>query len=276
MCGCTPSYSIKTDATNYREKLSIEKKDIDFYNGEYIGPDKYCFPPIDNRICKSNNHVQLYKPTKNLKLEDFSISIKDTSGVTSKTVKDMAYLTAAELAEQRGFKTFTVLHSIDTAACNSIYSTNTYGNFSGDMYSGRSYLSKDVICSNIYDIEILLYDDNDDLKKGVLIGSPQFLQPFESLYIGTTPGLYEEYLQRHIDFLEQETKYPKNVNTSGYITKNNAWKTQYDIHGLAGELRKLYSISDKLPYSFTDERERSKKSIDDKNADPIEKFKVTK
>ena len=167
-CGCTPSYRVMTDATNYRENLSIEKKDLEFYIGEYAGPRKNCFPPIENSVCPNYTSNEVYKPTKELKMENFSISISDHSGTTSKVVKDMAYLTAAELAEQRGFKTFTVLDTLEIHTCSSIYSVNTYGNVTGNTYSGTSYLSEDAICSNNYSMDLLLYDENDDLKKGIL------------------------------------------------------------------------------------------------------------
>jgi hypothetical protein len=270
MFGCTPSYRVKTDATNYREKLSIKKMDYEFFIGKYIGPENNCFPPIEYSVCPNYSSDEVYKPTKELKMENFSISISDTSGVTSKVVKDMAYLTAAELAEQRGFKTFTVLNSMETNACSSMYSVNTYGSVTGNTYSGTSYLSKDAICANNYSIYVLFYDESEDLKRGVLFRSPRSrLQPDKSLYIGTTPGLYEEYL-------EQRVKYPPIGNTTGFIPEKNAWKIHYDIKGLTGELRKLYGILEILPYSFEDERVSNRKSDEKKNAVPIEKFKVIK
>lgn len=129
LCGCTPSYRIQTNVTNYRENLTIEKKDYDFYNGDYVGSGKNCFPPIENRICPNYTKNEIYKPSKELKMELFSIRIKDNSVATSKVVKDMAYLTAAELTEQRGFKTFTIPYTIENYTCGSIRSVNTYGTF---------------------------------------------------------------------------------------------------------------------------------------------------
>ena len=67
LCGCTPSYRIRTDATNYRGNLTIEKKDYDFYNGDYVGSGKNCFPPIENRICPNYTKNEVYKPSKKLK-----------------------------------------------------------------------------------------------------------------------------------------------------------------------------------------------------------------
>lgn len=276
VCGCTPSYRVKTDATNYREKLSIKKRDIEFFNGEYVGPNRNCFPPIENNICSDYASGEVYKASKELKMEEFTISISDTSAMASKVVKDMTYLTAAELTEQRGLKTFTVLNTLETSSCSSMYSVNSYGSVTGNAYSGTSYLSNDTLCANSYTMNVLLYDHIDDLKRGVLYRMPRNrLQPFKSLYIGTTPGLYEEYLDQRKEYLEQRAKFSNDVYSTGYVSERDAWKSRYDINGLSRELRNQYEIIEKLPYNFEDERESKIKSIEQQSADPIEKFKVT-
>ena len=68
--GCsTPSYLVITDASNYREKLTITRSSLTFYNGEYIGSEKNCFPPIENRICEDPKGEEVYKAGKKLKME---------------------------------------------------------------------------------------------------------------------------------------------------------------------------------------------------------------
>ena len=206
-------------------------------------------------------------------MELFSISVEDISVMTSKVVKDMAYLTVAELAEQRGFKTFTILYTIEIYACSSMQSVNTYGTFSGNTYSGTSYLNDKAICSNRYNINVLLYDEQSDLENGILFRNnwlpSQSLQPFEYLYVGTTPGLDEEFFERkHKDLQERKT--------TSFDVNRNAWKTRYDIKGMAEELKKQHGLTEKLPYTFEDEREKHKKQKEEENADPIEQYKFTK
>ncbi len=95
------------------------------------------------------------------------------------------------------------------------------------------------------------------------------MQPFEYLYVGTTPGLDEEFFERkHKDLQERKT--------TSFDVNRNAWKTRYDIKGMAEELKKQYGLTEKLPYTFEDERERHKKQKEEENADPIEKYKLTK
>lgn len=275
LCGCTPSYRIQTDAYNYREKLKIEKKDYEFYNGEYVGSEKNCFPPIENRICPNYTKNEIYKPSKELKMELFSIIIKDNSVMTSKVVEDMAYLTAAELTEQRGFKTFTIPYTIENYSCNSIRSVNTYGTVYGNRYSGTSYLNNENMCVNSYSIEVLLYDDQDDLRNGILyrnndnLLSSNKLYPFRYLYSGTTPGLEDEFLKQELEFLQSQSPVRFKVD-------RDVWKTHYDIKNMAEELKKKYGLTKKMPYTFEDERERHKKQKEQENADPIEKYKITK
>lgn len=270
LCGCTTSHSIRTDATNYRENLTIEKNDYDFYNGYYVGSGKKCFPPIENRICPNYTTDEVYKPSKELKMELFSIRIKDTSVTTSKVVKDMAYLTAAELAEQRGFKTFTPLYTRENYSCSSTQSVNTYGTFSRNTYSSTSYLNDNLICGNLYNITVLLYNEQSDLENGVLYrNKSNTLYPFQYLYVGTTPDLYENFLEMKLKDLQEK-------QTSNFEVNHNAWKTRYDIKGMAEELKKQYGLTERLPYTFEDERERHKKQKEQENADPIEKYKITK
>jgi hypothetical protein len=276
LCGCTtPSYRIRTDATNYRGNLAIEKRDYDFFNGDYIGSGKNCFPPIDNRICPNYTTKVLYTSSKELKMELFSITIRDTSVMTSKVAKDMAYLTAAELTEQRGFKTFTIPYTTEYYTCDSIRSVNTYGTFYGNTYSGTSYLNDNKICANNYNINVLLYDDESDLKNGILYRdnslSSDRLQPFTYLYVGTTPGLEEEFssLKQKLENSYEGKRYRFDVTP-------NAWKTNYAIKSMTEELKKQYGLTEKLPYTFVDEQEKQKKKKEQQNADPIEKYKITK
>ncbi len=267
LSGCTPSYRVVTDASNYREKLTIKKKDITFYNGEYIGSSIKCFPPIENRICEDYTKGEIYKPTKELKMEEFEITINDHSTFASKIVKDMAYLTGAELTEQRGFKTFTVPYSLQSVACTSIYSVNTYGTIQNNSYSGSSYLSNDGICANSYTINVLMYDSQEDITRGVLYRSngykSSYLYPYKYLYAGVSLGLDQELRDKTIKILESNKGVMPQV-------ERDAWKIHYDVKRLSEELRKQYGLAEKLPYSFTDERDKHK----EQQADPVEKYKI--
>lgn len=283
LCGCSPpKYMVKTDATNYREKLIIKKINLTFYNGEYIGPEKNCFPPIANRICVIPEGGEVYKPDKKLKMEAIEIRIKDTTAMISKVVKDMAYLTAAELAEQLGYKTFTVTETVENISCGlPSNSVNTHGNMVGSSYYGSSTRSENTICSNQFSIIVLMYDEQEDLKLGVLslrtgqsrIGTKRsLLSPYKNLYSGTSPGLYEENLKRE-QIKSQLGKYDSLRNLTLQVPKN-AWKINYDIKGLAGDLRKQYEITEKLSYNFEELRDLKKELTEPKQVDPLDKYKI--
>ena len=89
------------------------------------------------------------------------------------------------------------------------------------------------------------------------------------LYVGTTPGLEEEFLKQKLEDLQK-------WKTSSFEVNRNAWETNYDIKGMAEEIKKQYGLTEKWPYTFEDEREKHKKQKEQKNADPTEKYKITK
>lgn len=283
MYGCsTPSYLVITDASNYREKLTITRSSLTFYNGEYIGSEKNCFPPIENRICEDPEGEEVYKAGKKLKMERINIKIKDTSSVNTKVVKDMAYLAAAELTEQLGYKTFTITDVVENNSCGlPMYSVNTDGHRVGDTYYGSSRLNERTICSSQFSISVLLYDDQEELKLGVLslrtgqsrLGPKRsLLSPYKDLYSGTSPGLYEENLKREL-MKTEPGKYDSSRTLTMRVPKN-AWKTHYDVKGLADELRNQYGITEKIPYDLEKHQETSKVRNEQKKPDLLEKYKI--
>jgi hypothetical protein len=215
-------------------------------------------------------------------MERINIKIKDTSSVNTKVVKDMAYLTAAELTEQLGYKTFTITDIVENNSCGlPMYSVDTYGQRAGDTYYGSTRINDRTICSSQFSISVLMYDDQEELKLGVLslrIGQSRLgpkkslLSPYKDLYSGTSPGLYEENLKREL-MKTEPGKYDSSRTLTMRVPKN-AWKTHYDVKGLADELRKEYGITEKTPYDLEKHRETRKVRNEQKQPDLLEKYKI--
>lgn len=267
LSGCASSYKVRTDEKNYREKISISKFDTNFVAAEYAGSDEKCFPPVEYGICKNDGPKDIYRKTKDLKMELFKIKIEDNSSGVSKVVDDMVHLVAADLAKQRGFKTFTFLDSESNYSCVTIRSVNTYGTLSGSSYTGYSQISDDDGCYISYEIIILLFDDSEVLKDGVFtVSRDGKLNPYESLYVGTTPDLRQKRLERSINI----NRISKNTRIG---IPHNAYKTYYKVDKLSYELKKQYKITDNRTYSFEDLGKKEKNNVESE-VDVTKRFKV--
>jgi hypothetical protein len=255
-------------STSYKTEVSVTKKDVTFYSAKYIGEQPNCFPPIDRPVCtpSSKNDV-LYEPIAKLEMEEFQITLGNV-GIGS-SYKDFIYLTAADIAIQRGFKYFTVTSQSESGGCISNYTANSYGTVSNGSYVGTTSISPNPICAAATTISIIAFNRKVDLAAGVfeefnsgyLASILKNISPNISLYYGTSPGL--------------KPTFDTTSDTSGhntYRTFENAWKNFYDANGLSKDLRTKYHISDSSPYTIIDERAINEQ---DNSNDLIKKNRIT-
>ena len=270
LSACATTYIKPIDPTNYRSKLCINRPNISFYSAEYIGPAaSVCFPPITNFICKPDSSGKpIYRETGELQMEEFHITLTSPGAPDFKFMDDMVFLTAADLAKQRGYPFMTRLNSIDSTSCKSLYSTSTYGTVNSDIgiYSGKTYLNEDVICITLRGGDFIFLKNQDALANGVFYRhntryfKMDILQPYKKLYYGTTPNV----LFDDVTIIRDSYGF----NTIGAA---RAWKIIYDTDSLARDLREKYRIIGNEPYTFKDERTE----IEEAAKDPVERNKLS-
>ena len=255
-------------STSYRSEVSVTKKDVAFYSAKYVGTLSNCFPPIDRPICKpSSANDILYKPIAKLQMEEFQIALSNAS--LGSSYKDFVYLTAADIAIQRGFKFFTVTDQDENGGCISNYTANSYGTVDNGVYTGTTSITPNPVCAAATSITIIAFNRKEELAAGVfekfnsgyIATVLKNISPNISLYYGTTPGLNPK-----MDSFGDASFH----NT--YHIVINAWKNFYDAKGLSTDLRAKYHITDSSPYMISDER-----SINDQDnaKDLIEKNRIT-
>lgn len=259
----------------FRDKLSVSKRDADFFIGKYKGHRTNCFPPIDMPVCHPmKGDEDIYTLDKQLNMERFHIYISSYSGDPwAFSLADYLYLVAAELCIQLGYPMFTIIGNTDISLCrSSSIEASTHGTIDTlslehggqfGRYSGTTTVRPIGACVVGKSMDVLFFKDKNDLAKGVLQRSTtyfgeQIIQPLGSLYVGTTPNL-------------DPIAYFGQTDDTLRTTPTNAWKTHYDAAGLMKDLRVKLKIDDFTPYVYTDEREKNKKRIAD---DPINKNRV--
>lgn len=250
-------------------ELRATKNDATFYTGKYVGSQKDCFPPLEQRQCiPLKGEAAQYEAEQKLQMEEFNLSLMSPDFFAGKRIKDMLFLAASDIAIQRGFSIFTVTQEIDVTACRSGVEARTTGSLSsiGDQayYSGTTTVRPTDKCLFSQSIAVLMFNDKAPLAKGVLkkanSGNAQWLYPETSLYLGTIPNLKRS-----------EFNYQPNP-ASRVRTPENAWKIHYEAKGLSADLRAKYAVTDTSPIPFKDELEEKLKY---QANDPVKKRRVT-
>lgn len=257
LVGCASS-GAPVGVSNYRERLTIEREDVTYYAGKYIGTEKGCFPPITQRLCRTRlDDEALYATTKALDMESFelALSVRSSHSVgNGNPVKDFLYLAASDFALQRGYAMFTTLNESVFWVCNSGTDAQTSGIISTGPYGQSRVLATTTAsptsnCSGTRRLKVLLFRDKDDLALGVLkiqhsgMLASTSAWPVIDLYQGSIPGL----------------KPRKDIISSSIIQitdiNENAWKVHFDAPLLSKDLRAKYQLTDTSPYTFVEERE---------------------
>lgn len=248
LAGCATGLN----ASNFREYISVERRDVTLYSGEYIGPETGCFPPVGNKICKLRQGEQpLYQKKTRLEMEIIDTSMQLwKSGDNGESSDELMFLTAADLAIQRGYKMFTPLETLTSVACPTSEVIDTRGAITpngrgGGSYSAQSTISSSGKCTGSTKIGFLLFNDKDALKKGVLkqehsgILASEYVWPLWALYYGSTPGL----------------DLPNLVSPPGFWNMINwpykGWETHYDAETVSKKLREKYQVNDNHIYNVT-------------------------
>ena len=258
IAGCASNSSLTASLTtiNYRSLLKIERFDKTYYSGQYVGAEKYCFPPITNPICRRGRDESIYKPVAQLDMESFYISLTAVNSFNAKLMKDMVYLAAADMTLQRGYSQFTVLNDLGVDQCRSSYSADSYGTINNDSYRSTTVLNERATCAMSKAATVLLFRNKEDLTSGVLYrdnssrSMSRYLVPEGSLYYGTSPNVTFE-------------DYNKVGDGTTLFTPSNAWKTHYAAQGLSAALRAKYGIKDTTPYTFIDRRDQTRQEESD-------------
>lgn len=232
-------------------ELKAEKSDETFHLVRYVGAQRSCFPPISNPECipPAKDSV-IYEEIKQLRMEEFSLSLPSRDFFSQGRIKDMLYLAASNLTNQRGFSMFTVTWDMQISTCRNYgadVSTSGTLNRIGDQgfYSGTTTVTPRSICSGSHTIRILMFSDKAQLAEGVFersnSGPVRDFRPKRDLYFGTMPGLRTEDFNR--------------MPEPGVLisTPRNAWKVNYDAKGLANDLREKYKLGDTGLIPFRDE-----------------------
>lgn len=232
------------DASNFRDRIHVERRDVTLYLGKYIGPEQECFPPIDKRICRVRSNGQpLYQNESKLDMEIFDLSIKfGTSGIDSDVSDELMFLAAAELAMQRSYKMFTPLENSVSLSCSSDDVTSINGQIFSSTYFARSTTSKSTTCAGSKKRQFLFFNDKSALGKGVLEQdhSSEFdtknAWPLLSLYYGAIPDL----------------SYPTVVSTPSFKYIPNwpveGWKQHYEADTVSKAMRQKHGVNDQLVY----------------------------
>lgn len=236
---------------NYRQKISINKVDTSFFLAKYVGTEKNCFPPITNRDCSERGKLPVYKPVEELSIEEFSLRFSHGDLASSKA-KEYLFLSAADIALQRGYEYFTIMREYDQSTCGTFLTASTVGSVSGRVYTGSTTVHEGAHCSSSRTIFVLAFNDRDILSKGIFervnAWKVPVLRPVDSLYFGSMTGLDKAR------FVSYETDKFSNVSSSFFVTTpNNAWKSVYSAQGMSNDLRAKLDVTDRTAYSFTDE-----------------------
>lgn len=241
---CTLGIPKQLNGNNYIKNIQIHKDDSSFYTGHYTGNEHDCFPPINRKICLGEN---IYAKDDQLNIESFSINFTIQSFFKSDTTNELAYLTIADLAIQRGYKFFTITKETSFGLITEKNSISTNATRVGNSIIATSTAGKIYNEGSVHTLNFILFNNFDDLKKGVFsegrffIGGKYFekrIFPYVELYNGTA------FYNYHVE---------NELNENSYYTikiPENSWKIGFDAERMSADIRKKYNINNSDPIKF--------------------------
>lgn len=241
---------------NYLSEIEIKKYDYQIYSAEYAGTEKGCFPPVTGRDCSNSGNLAVYSPKVELFVEAFSLTHRAQFPNPEKQ-EEFLFLTAADLALQRGFSKFTVYSIADYSGCASSPKATSTGTIRTNKhtgsatYSGTTSIRRYGSCLTSKTLNVFMLNDKRALRDGVFIRTEfggKNLKPFESLYYGTMDGLD---FDKHVHVVSQEG--PGTTSLYTRMTTGKAWENVYDAPGLSADLRNKYGVKKKKNIIFEDE-----------------------
>ncbi len=263
--GCaTPQLSEKIQiayapmtSNNFRSKIEtpvVERKK--FYNARLIDSTKRaneCFPAPNKPLCSKFPGILKYGAPTQIDAESLSFGFQDGNHYFPGTTQELTYLVAAELTIQRGFKFFLIESIYYDTSCRNNYSATTTGFISNNNYFGNTTLNNTPSCLSTGDLRILMFDNYDDIKKGVFIDvtDPNGNIRYEPHFL----------LYRNLDF-GGDTQ-----STLAFRhTPTESWKSFFDANDLFKKVSEKYNLQGPNVYDIKikDDASRSpKKSLID-------------
>lgn len=248
--GCS-SRQKQTDSSNFLQRTEVINQRREYFNP--IDSEKFNKCIGDNpSLCNES-----FEPGKKLDMEAYEVEI-DLPGQTSfgDMVEDFAYLVAGELAIKRGFENFIQKSRFFSSVCSELYGVDTYGQVIGNYYYSTSTLTTDAICSAGYTTSFLLFNDYNDIKKGVISYSKlsnKFFPPRDLYFDNIT----------YVDKLSSGDKM-----TSEWFRWHtiDSWKSYYRAKEIVAAIRDKYNIRAQIDLEIKDEKNisQSPKTVQEK------------
>jgi hypothetical protein len=269
----------KTNTKNYLDRVKLIKKDNIFFTGDYAGSFVgKCFPPIANPECREDGHYGPYSNLEKIEAESYYINLSDYhSIIAGEQLVDLAYFVSAELCKQRKYKYFTILQTSDIAHCSTTYSANSYSTSMYNAYPAKTYIDKKLLCSELYTLNILIFNHPEDLARGVLftneddLNRMSFLRQYPFLYLGEKAKVYYQEFNDEDKYEEQDGR----IYSNKVFFKRNAWKEYYMATEMGDAMIKKYNIGTVHDLKIQYEIDLNKKRKQEQEDDPKNKLKIS-
>jgi hypothetical protein len=244
----------KLNGSNYRDRITVIKPDKIYFEIKYVGIHSDCFP-VGKILCSDfEDRRPAYVRMSTANLEQINVRLIANQLSETDVAKELAMLTAADVAIARGYKYFIVKETSLSSACSKFYAANTYGSAtvlgSNATYTGTTLINENNTCSHSNGLSVLLLNDPALPGKGVGYADHQFIETDDtlridrSLYVGLEGASYS-------DFNRNENFGGVSVETR---TPSQAWKVVYDAQGLSRDLRAKYQVNDKTIIEVSEQR----------------------
>lgn len=195
-----------------------------------------------------------FEPGVKINMEAFEVAISlPGQNYFDNKIEDFAFLIAGELAVSKGYSCFIQKSRYFTSSCAEVYGVDTYGQLVGNYYYGTSSINRDTICASRYLTSFLLFNNYEDIKKGVLV-------PVQSANKFVLSGdLYFDVI-RYDEKLNSGDK--KKAEWFMWHTLDS-WKSYYQAKDIVFSIRKKYNINHAIKLKINDAELQNSKTIQD-------------